>query len=299
MFRAFFVMIALLSALLAGLADAQTGTADRATLARASLGVGEQAALRIEVHTASGQTVEVNPGGASWNGVELVRITATRSRPEGDRMIHTIDAVVASFTPGGAQFQPAVTIISGAETEPRLLPALALKVVPGLGPDDPLEISPLASTAAIGGAESPFLKPALVLGAAAVLSLAVALLHLAVRRFRGRRPAPAEDTGPALVPPTLEGAEQAIAADPVAAYRTLSSVVRGVLGERYGFPAPSLTTQELKKRMEAEGVDRWQARLVGGLLEECDAVVYAGYRPAGERRLADLTMAREIVEAVA
>jgi hypothetical protein len=36
---------------------------------------------------------------------------------------------------------------------------------------------------------------------------------------------------------------------------------------------------------------------VGGLLEECDAVVYAGYRPASERRLADLNMAREILEA--
>ena len=35
---------------------------------------------------------------------------------------------------------------------------------------------------------------------------------------------------------------------------------------------------------------------VGGLLEECDSVIYAGYRPAAERRQADLTMAREIVE---
>ena len=48
--------------------------------------------------------------------------------------------------------------------------------------------------------------------------------------------------------------------------------------------------------MEASGVDRWQTRLVGGFLEECDAVVYAGYLPAAERRQADLTMAREIVE---
>jgi hypothetical protein len=48
--------------------------------------------------------------------------------------------------------------------------------------------------------------------------------------------------------------------------------------------------------METSGADRFAARLVGGLLEECDSVVYAGYRPAAERRRADLTMAREIVE---
>ena len=100
------------------------------------------------------------------------------------------------------------------------------------------------------------------------------------------------------LPPTLTGAEGLIDSDPVGAYRTLSSVVRGALGSKYGFPASSLTTPELKRRMESAGVDRWQARLVGGLLEECDAVVYAGYRPAGERRNADLNMAREIVEGV-
>jgi hypothetical protein len=51
--------------------------------------------------------------------------------------------------------------------------------------------------------------------------------------------------------------------------------------------------------MEAAGVDRWQARLVRGLLENCDAVVYSGYLPALDRRHADLNIAREIVEGTA
>jgi hypothetical protein len=99
------------------------------------------------------------------------------------------------------------------------------------------------------------------------------------------------------VPVRLEGAEALLEHDPVAAYRQLAAIVRGVLGRQYSFPAKALTTRELARRMEAEGVDRWQSRLVSGLLEECDAVVYAGYRPALERREADLNMAREIVEA--
>ena len=95
------------------------------------------------------------------------------------------------------------------------------------------------------------------------------------------------------------GAGALLDSDPVAAYRALAFAVRRHLAEQYGFPARALTASELERRMEAEGLDRWQARLVAGLLENCDAVVYAGYRPAPERRRHDLTMAREIVEAPA
>ncbi len=48
--------------------------------------------------------------------------------------------------------------------------------------------------------------------------------------------------------------------------------------------------------MLKRGLDRWQVRVASGLLEQCDAVVYAQYRPAPERADADLTAAYEIVE---
>jgi hypothetical protein len=79
-------------------------------------------------------------------------------------------------------------------------------------------------------------------------------------------------------------------------YRLLALCVRRFLSERYGFPALALTTSELEQRMEAAGVDRWPARLVCGLLNECDAVVYARYVPAATRAEADNAMAYEIVE---
>ena len=47
--------------------------------------------------------------------------------------------------------------------------------------------------------------------------------------------------------------------------------------------------------MTAAGVDGWEERMARELLRECDAVVYAGYRPVVERRIADLRIAREIV----
>ena len=106
-------------------------------------------------------------------------------------------------------------------------------------------------------------------------------------------PAPAASPGRA---PALVDAEAAIDADPVTAYRVMSSVVKSELARRHGLHATALTSTELRRRLEDQGVDRWHARLVGGLLEERDAAIYAGYRPALERRQADLNMAREIVE---
>lgn len=277
----------------AGLAE----EGDRAITARASLDVGEQVAVRLEVITEAGQTVEMNPAAPSWNGVELVRVTSITSRPSGGKTLHTLDIVVAPFAPGDLRFQPAVTIVDGSEATARLLPPLTLKVLSSLKPGEPLEISPLAAPVGIDGAEFPLLKPAIALGGFLGIVLFTGVLFLLIRRLARRAPGPTPAPA-APPPPTLLAAERDIVTNPVAAYRTLGSVVRGVLGERYGFPAPSLTTHELKTRMEAAGVDRWQARLVEGLLEECDAVVYAGYRPATERREADLNMAREIVEAV-
>jgi len=134
-----------------------------------------------------------------------------------------------------------------------------------------------------------------VAGTGLAVALVVAAAIWAAMAFRGRPRRGTEEPDERRLP-SLPEAEQLMAGDPVAAYRSIATTVRFTLGERYGIPAPALTTRELQRRMEAVGIDRWQARLAGGLLEECDAVVYAGYRPAAERRMADLTMARELVE---
>jgi hypothetical protein len=84
--------------------------------------------------------------------------------------------------------------------------------------------------------------------------------------------------------------------DYVTYYTTLANTLREYLTARFGFPAFALTTTEMQDQMVRRGMDRWQARIAGGLLNQCDAVVYARYRPAAERADADLTAAYEIVE---
>lgn len=76
----------------------------------------------------------------------------------------------------------------------------------------------------------------------------------------------------------------------------LAECVRRYLSERFGFPAFALTTAELRARMEQQGISRWQARLVTGLLSECDAVQYAQYAPARARSESNISMAYEIIE---
>ncbi|MQC18576.1 MAG: hypothetical protein DWG80_05840 [Chloroflexi bacterium] len=79
-------------------------------------------------------------------------------------------------------------------------------------------------------------------------------------------------------------------------YGTIAEVVRGYLGERFAFNAAALTTTELEARMRGHGVDRWQARLVAGLLDRCDRAVYARQYPDPASADHDLTVAYEIVE---
>jgi hypothetical protein len=79
-------------------------------------------------------------------------------------------------------------------------------------------------------------------------------------------------------------------------YQLIGASIRRYLTDRYGFPAFAMSTTELETQMMKRGVGRWQARLVAGLLAQCDSVRYAEYVPAPARAEGDLTAAYEIVE---
>jgi len=270
---------------------------DTVVAARTVAFVGEQFEISIEVEAAEGAVVEIDPTSPSWGGTEVVRIVSDVTTNGPGRSLHGIRIIVAAFQLGDLTVAPAVLVTSGVDVHQRTLPAVALKVQPTLAANAPLELSPLPPPSEVGGGESPWLRPAIWLGAIAGFIFVSLALYSAARWVGRHLPKRIEPPGDVPMLPDLGSAEALLAADPVRAYRTLGTVVRGELARRYGFPAVALTTNELQRRMEAEGVERWEARLVSGLLHECDAVIYAGYRPAPERRLADLTTAREIVEA--
>lgn len=276
--------------------SAQSADEDRVELRRASALLGEHLSATVRVSAPAGAVVEITPGTPSWGGVELVTTASPSVVTRGAESLWIFEVKIAPLLPGEVAFAPTVVIVSGAEVATRTLPPVTLTVLPTLGPDDPLELTPLLPPVAIPGAESPLLRPAIAAGAVVGIALLTLLAWILAKRWMHRprrvvvRPVVAPD------PPGLQTAEAVIDTDPVSAYRVMSSVVKTELARRYNLRATALTSNELRRRLEDQGVDRWQARLVGGLLEECDAVIYAGYRPAAERRQADLTMAREIVE---
>ncbi len=278
------------------LARASADEGDSSSVLVSELFIGQRAIITIEVVAPGDATVEVDPAAPSWNGVEVISAVPSPAEPDGDLARYRFLVTVAPFRIGEGTFTPAVTVLSADGVTRRELPPLAWTVVPTLAPDSPAELSPLAPPVSIGGAESPFLRPAIALGALTALALAAGLFVGAARRLGRRYAARAPETAVVETVPTgLDELEPLLDRDPVTGYRTLAALVRNVIAREYGFPASALTTTEIRRRMEGGGANRFQARLVGGFLENCDAVVYAGYRPAGERRRADLNMAREIV----
>ncbi|MDG1839359.1 MAG: hypothetical protein P8J64_01280 [Dehalococcoidia bacterium] len=79
-------------------------------------------------------------------------------------------------------------------------------------------------------------------------------------------------------------------------YSSLSGVIRLYLLNRFSLDALTYTSSELNKLMVENGIERWQARLVGELLKRCDLAIYAHIYPDPDSANSDLTLAYEIVE---
>ncbi len=214
--------------------------------------------------------------------------------------------VLSPFVTGDL-FVPPVEIVARSPQGDEVIavsPALAIRVNSVIPPGDQLaavkDLRPQAELA-----EKGVTIPWPIVGAAAGglvgLLVLVWLLRRLVRAIAGRARA-------VSVPVYLTSEDAARAAlDELAAiklsrrtlkryYATLSQITRRYLADRYAFPAHALTTSEMAGRMGAEGIDVWQARLVAGLLAECDAVHFAQYVPAQQRAEHDLSLAYEIVE---
>ena len=152
----------------------------------------------------------------------------------------------------------------------------------------------------IEGAPPAWVRPATYAAGALAFALPLALAVLAIRRRRARviEWIAADTTPERIARDALDRLVGELREDDdyQQYYGSIALAVRGYLSARFGFNAHALTTSELERRMVAHGVDRWQARLVGGLLERCDAAVFARRYPDPASADHDLTVAYEIVE---
>lgn len=267
--------------------------------------VGDRVRVTIEVDHPLDRLVTLVSGLERRPDLELVSTEPPVTTSSGDRLRTRFAFVVQPFALGSIEFDRIVLLAlaedgSGSEFGVNL-PALTVRST--LDPTK-ATLRPLKPQAAIAGGPAAWERPAQI-AAAVAATMAVLVGGVLVLRRRLRR-----DRAPLLEPLPDATAEDSARRELDALrvqdllshgdlddfYGRLSIVVRRYLQERYDFRATALTTSELERRMSADGLDRWQARLVSGLLERCDAAVYARDYPPLASSDHDLTLAYEIVE---
>lgn len=288
-----------------GAAAQQPPVSARATFSATSVALGERLRLTVTVLHSTDVLVSVDPPArtATLQLVEVVPRTTTPSTPAAGETATRFEYVIAVFALGDVQLPPLSVAWLDADGRtgevPVAPPPFTVRATSAAGDT---ALRPLKPQLDVAGAPPAWQRPA---AAAGVTALVLALAAAALTRRSRRGPAPV--AAPAPLEAVAEGIARrrldALAAadllahgDYDAYYGTIATVVRDYLEERFGFRARSLTTTELQQRMVALGVERWQARLVSGLLDRCDAAVYAGRRPDPISADHDLTVAFEIVE---
>lgn len=277
----------------------------RATFDTPSATLGQHARLTVTVrHPQSVLVTIARPPAQAALDVTVDGPATTQPDATGDLATTTASFVLAAFALGPVQLTPLhVSWLradgsSGSVTVDA--PVLTITAVRAAADD---ALRPLKPQITVPGGPPPWTRYAAVGGSAFVAALAVTLL--AVWERRRRRRAAREHFVPPDVTPEVQ-ARQRLDALLLPArnvsehyqqfYGTISLAVREYLQSRFGFNATALTTTQLEQRMVARGVGRWQARLVGGLLDRCDAAVYAHDYPDPASADHDLTLAYEIVE---
>jgi hypothetical protein len=300
MFGVLIVNLILIAGVCTSTVYADPAVEDQRVEAPDRMTVGDRLRVVVKLNAEPGTTVTLAPGSLTDPFVLTKQPSSTAN---GREVTLTLDMAV--FATGDLQL-PSLRLAfrerNGNAGEVVTRPT-SIKVESVL-PADPsnAELRPLKPQAQI---PEPGAFEALAPVGTALALLAVALLAFLVLRRRSKPREKvveveeddyeaAEDKARGLLD---EAGKQFDAnGDFVTYYTTLANTLREYLTARFGFPAFALTTTEMQDQMVQRGMDRWQARIVGGLLNQCDAVVYARYRPAPERADADLTAAYEIVE---
>ena len=295
--------IAILALLPALTASAQQPEIEaRVELDRAELTLGDRVRVAVIVLHPDNVLVDIEPPAPSGSMRVIDAPAAAQTPAAGGRSTTRFEFVLAAFALGEQQLAPLrLNWIEedGASGEARVaVPPFAVRSTVAADDTVPRPLKPQLAVA--GGPPSWRLPAAIGVGAVILAALGAFAVQ---RRLRPRATPVAV---PAFAPFAEDEArrllEELALAHPLAAgdydtyYGTISMVIRGYLQARFGFGATALTTRELERRMTAEGVERWQARLVGGLLDRCDAAVYAGRRPDPASADHDLTAAFEIIE---
>lgn len=263
--------------------------------------VGDRLQLTIEVDHDDAFTVEGPGFGENFGKLELIEIADPRTEIRDGARRTTLGYTLAAFVTGTVELPPLSVRWRGAAGEGAIsTPAQTITIESVLTPSDD-ELRPLKPQLDIADQAPSPIVPVLYV---AIFAALTALGYVLVSRAISARPT-TSTIAPEIVRTPAEAARASLDAlassdaaqrDLAQYYATIAATVRRYLSERYGFPAYAMTRTELQQHMTREELGRWPARLTANLLEQSDAVQFAGFAPAPERAEADLTAAYEIIE---
>jgi len=264
------------------------------TLTPATATVGDRLTLRIAVEHPAGVTVDGPRFGDNFGGFEIVEAPPPARGESSTAITYTLVA----FETGEVTLPPLEVRWRGEggagslTTEPR---SVDVRSVLTSGDEELRPLKPQLSLS--DGAPPPIVPVAFVVSFAALTLFGYWLFRRAVRA-KPEEPAPVEAPLPAGE--RARAGLDALAASPGepdvrAHYALLAEIVRAYLSERFAFPGYAMTRREMERGMARAGIDRFVARVTANLLEQCDAVQFAGFRPPPGRIDADLTAAYEVI----
>ena len=309
------VMAALVAALAAPLAAAlvaalpavtsgQTGPpAIDTTIGAQVISVGDQIAVTVTVTHAPGTDV-LWPDPIDVGPFELLASRAIAADPGETPLTSRLELTVTAFELGELSIPPIeVQIVDAGGGATTLSTAAAVVSVESVGRDESGEIRDIRGPLAI-----PF-DPLTLLPWLAGLALLAAGGYWLYRRYRGRR-RPELPAVAAPVRPAHEVAYESLAAleasgllelGEIKTYHIrISDIMRIYAEDRFGVDAMEMTTGELAGQLHRVGVGRGVVADFRALLERCDLVKFAKFRPAAAacrdlaplaRRLVDVTTA--------
>ncbi len=296
------VLVALIGLPLA--ATAATPVTIESSLSAQTIRVGDQVSLKVSVSHDPQTRVEFPDLFDKLGSLEVVRRQLVPpTRPAEDTQLSVGDYTITGFIPGRyrlASVLVSYTLPDGSRGTAETGSDLALEVASSVADPEHEPLRDIKPPAALVRPVAAFAQPA----AAGALAVAVPALGFIAYRRRARRSLWSVETP--LDPAQRVRLELSQAAElPLSTeeeyaefFSRISAAVRRYLDARLRLDAVASTTREIRRTMERTGTDRWQARIIAGLLEECDSVKWAHYRPDRARAQRSLTVALEIVDLV-
>ena len=258
--------------------------------------VGEQVVLKLSFTTSKEVNSELDLSSNSWGELEIIEVLSIQAEPDGSGLIRNqIRVLVAVFSLQSIESIPAVRLveIDNEHVEKIIFfPPVQLDVISLFSNEQFLDLSGPSSLLDIDGERTPFFIPLLIgLGVVVLFGTFFFIQFVHARNLKDVSSVESTPTSPI---PVLD--QSLMEGDVTEAYRLIAFRIRAYLEENFDIPASSMTTEELEGELHATGVSGEISRLSRELLRECDSVVYAGYRPAQGRRVADFELAKTVLE---